>query len=102
VLVISEVALALVLLIGATLLIRTFVGLRSVNPGFDAHNVLTFQTSLAGGAYGTTAKVDNFSTQVARRIESLPGVEAAASAIGSRASADRRMPRPAPEWDSPS
>ena len=81
VLVISEVALALVLLIGATLLIRTFVGLRSVNPGFDAHNVLTFQTSLAGGAYGTTAKVDNFSTQVARRIESLPGVEAAASAI---------------------
>jgi predicted permease len=81
VLVISEVALALVLLIGATLLIRTFVGLRLVNPGFDAHNVLTFQTSLAGGAYGTTAKVDALSTQVVRRIESLPGVEAAASAI---------------------
>jgi predicted permease len=81
VLVVSEVALALVLLIGATLLIRTFVGLRSVNPGFDAHNVLTLQTSLAGGAYGTTAKVDNLSTQVVRRIESLPGVEAAASAI---------------------
>jgi predicted permease len=81
VLVISEVALALVLLIGATLLIRTFLGLRSVNPGFDARNVLTLQTSLAGGAYNTTAKVDNLSTQVVRRIESLPGVEAAASAI---------------------
>ena len=81
VLVVSEVALALVLLIGATLLIRTFVGLRSVNPGFDAHHVLTLQTSLAGGAYGTTAKMDRFSTQVVRRIESLPGVEAAASAI---------------------
>jgi predicted permease len=81
VLVISEVALALVLLVGATLLIRTFVGLRSVNPGFDAHNVLTLQTSLAGGAYGTTAKVNNLSTQVVRRIESLPGVEAAASTI---------------------
>jgi predicted permease len=81
VLVISEVALALVLLVGATLLIRTFVGMRSVNPGFDAHNVLTLETSLAGGSYGTTAKVNNLSTQVVRRIESLPGVEAAASAI---------------------
>ncbi|MBV8845923.1 MAG: ABC transporter permease [Bryobacterales bacterium] len=80
-LVVSEVALAVVLLIGATLLIRTFVGLRSVNPGFDAHNVLTVQTSLAGGAYGTTAKVNNLSTQIVRRIESLPGVEAAASAV---------------------
>ena len=48
VLVVAEVALALVLLIGASLLIRTFVGLRSVNPGIDAHNVLTLETSLGG------------------------------------------------------
>lgn len=81
VLVVSEVALALVLLVGATLLIRTFVGLRSVNPGFDAHNLLTLKTSLAGGAYNTTAKVNNLTIQVLRRIESLPGVEAAASAL---------------------
>ena len=80
-LVVAEVALALVLLTGAALLIRTFVGLRTVNPGFDAHNVLTMQTSMAGGTYSTTAKVDHFVTQVARRIESLPAVEAAASAV---------------------
>jgi predicted permease len=80
-LVVIELALALVLLVGAVLLIRSFVGLRSVNPGIDAHNVFTFQTSLAGGAYSATASVNNFTIQVVRRIETLPGVEAAASAI---------------------
>jgi predicted permease len=81
VLVVGEVALALVLLVGAVLLIRTFVGLRTVNPGFDAHNVLTMQTSMAGGTYATTAKLANFVTLVVRRVESLPGVEAATSTI---------------------
>lgn len=80
-LVVSEVALALVLLVCATLLIRTFVGLRSVNTGFDTHNVLTFQTSLAGGTYSTTAKVDEFTTNALRRIEGLPGVDSAATTI---------------------
>jgi putative ABC transport system permease protein len=80
VLVVAEVALALVLLIGASLLIRTFVGLRSVKPGIDVHNVLTLETSL-GAAYAQTAKVDNLVTQVVRRVEALPGVESAASAI---------------------
>jgi putative ABC transport system permease protein len=80
-LVISEVALSLVLLIGAALLIRTFVGLRSVSPGLDPHNVLTLQTSMAGGTYSTTAKVDAFSTQVIRRLEALPGIQAASTSI---------------------
>jgi putative ABC transport system permease protein len=80
-LMVSEVALALVLLVGAALLIRTFVGLRTVNPGFDARNVLTMETSMAGGTYATTAKVDRFVTEVVRRMEGLPGVEAAAAAI---------------------
>jgi predicted permease len=80
-LVVVEMALALLLLIGATLLIRSFVGLRSVDSGFDPHNVFTFQTSLAGGAYSTTASVTAFTTQVVRRVEMLPGVEAAASTI---------------------
>lgn len=80
-LVITEVALALVLLVGATLLIRTFVGLRSVNPGFDARNVFTLQTSLAGGSYTTTARVANLVTTALQRIEGLPGVEAAASTV---------------------
>ncbi len=73
--------MALVRLVGAALLIRTFAGLRAVDPGLDARNVLTLQTSLAGGAYATTANVDTFTPQVVRPIEALPGVEAAASAV---------------------
>jgi predicted permease len=79
--VVAEIALALVLLVGATLLIRTFVGLQTVKPGFDAHNVLTFKTSMAGASYTTTAKADAFVTQVVRRIESVPGVEAATATV---------------------
>jgi predicted permease len=81
VLVVTEMALALVLLVGAALLIRSFVGLRSVKSGLDAHNVFTFQTSLAGGTYASTASVSNLTTQVVQRIESLAGVDAAASMI---------------------
>jgi putative ABC transport system permease protein len=81
VLVVTEVALALVLLVGAALLIRTFVGLRSLDVGIDAHNVLTFQTSLAGSTYSSTASVGNLTTQVIQRIEAVPGVDAAASTI---------------------
>ena len=80
VLVVSELALAIVLLIGASLMIRTFIGLRTTNPGIDPHNVLTVETSM-GSAYGTTAKVDTFITQVTRRLESLPGVDAASAAL---------------------
>lgn len=81
VLVITEIALALVLLVGATLLIRTFIGLRSADAGIDVQNVVTFQTSLAGNRYATTPQVDRFTTQVLRQIEALPGVKAAATAI---------------------
>jgi predicted permease len=80
-LVVSEVALALVLLVGAALLIRTFAGLQTAKSGIEPRGVLTLQTSLAGGNYTTTAKVDNFSTQAVQRIEAIPGVEAAATAI---------------------
>ncbi|HMF75532.1 MAG TPA: ABC transporter permease [Bryobacteraceae bacterium] len=77
----AEMALALVLLASAALLIRTFVGLSTANVGVDPHHVLTMQTSLAGQRYATTGKVETFSTQVLRRIEGIPGVEAAAIAI---------------------
>ncbi|MEO8050447.1 MAG: ABC transporter permease [Acidobacteriota bacterium] len=80
-LVVSEVALALVLLVGAALLIRTFAGLQNAKSGIEPRGVLTLQTSLAGSNYATTVKVDTFSTQAVQRIEALPGVEAAASAI---------------------
>jgi predicted permease len=80
-LVVAEIALALVLLVGATLLIRTFVGLRQVQPGFDPQNVLTLQTSLAGTKYSTTREVDRLTQEVTRRINAIPGVMASASAI---------------------
>src|SRR6185436_13326118 len=80
-LVVAEIALALVLVAGATLLIRTFVGLQNVNPGFDSHNVLTLKTSMGGASYTTTAKVDAFVTQAVRRIEGIAGVEAVASTL---------------------
>jgi putative ABC transport system permease protein len=80
-LVVSEMALALILLVGAALMIRTFVGLRNVRPGFDPHNVLTLQTSLSGGRYAGTAQVDNLVRQAVRRIEAVPGVEAASAVV---------------------
>jgi predicted permease len=80
VLVVGEIALAVILLVGAALMIRTFASLRAVNPGFDSHYVLTLQTSLSGGQYGTTAKVDNLIRQMTPRLESLPGVQSAATA----------------------
>jgi putative ABC transport system permease protein len=80
-LVAGEMALALVLLACAALLIRTFVGLQTVDAGINPHHVLTMQTSLAGAEFSSTQKVDNFTTQVLRRIEGLPGVEAAATAV---------------------
>jgi predicted permease len=81
ILVVGEVALALVLLVGATLLIRTFVTLKQVNGGFATHNVITMQTSLAGGKYATTRQVDDLIRRVTERIDALPGVQASAAAI---------------------
>ncbi len=80
-LVVGEIALAVILLVGAALMIRTFASLRAVNPGFDPRNVLTLQTSLTSGRYGTTAQVDNLVRQMTQRLESLPGVQFAASSI---------------------
>jgi len=78
VLVITEMTLALILLVGAALLIRTFSALRGVDPGFDAHNVLTMQMSLADARFKTAAAVDRMGREGRQRLESLPGVTAAA------------------------
>jgi len=80
-LVVSEMSLALVLLVCAVLLIRTFISLRTVNPGFDARRVLTLQTSLNGDKYASTARVELLARHVTERLEGLPGVEAATSSI---------------------
>ena len=78
ILVVTEMALALVLLVGAALLIRTFSMLRTVNPGFNTHNVLTMQMSLSGGRFENTAASNQVVREAERRIAGLPGVEAIA------------------------
>ena len=78
-LVISEVSLALVLLIGAALLIRTFLALRNVNPGFQAHNVLTLEMSLTGDRFQKTAGVAQLVRNGLERLNAIPGVEISAS-----------------------
>ena len=75
VLVVVEMALAIVLLVGAGLLIRTFSALHNVSPGFDANGVLTLETSLTGGRYDKTASISDLARQAEERIEAIPGVE---------------------------
>jgi putative ABC transport system permease protein len=78
ILVVTEMALALILLVGAALLIRTFAALRGVNPGFEARNVLTLQMSLVGRRFTKAAAVEQLERDGRRRVESLPGVASAA------------------------
>jgi putative ABC transport system permease protein len=77
ILVVAETALALILLIGAALLLRTFTALRAVNPGFDSHNVLTLRMSLTGPRFVKTAGVDQLVRLGTERLKALPGVETA-------------------------
>ena len=77
-LVVIEIAMALVLLIGASLLIRTFASLRQVDAGFNPDRVLAFETSLAGIKYSKTEQVELMTREAVRRIETVPGVVAAA------------------------
>jgi putative ABC transport system permease protein len=79
-LVISEMTLALIMLIGSILLIRTYMALRSVDPGFNSHNVLTMQMSLAGTKFEKTSEMDQLVRNGVGRIQALPGVSAAAAA----------------------
>jgi putative ABC transport system permease protein len=78
-LVVSEMSLAIMLLIGAALLIRTFIALRAVNPGFDYHNVLTIDMSLAGARFAKTASVSRLARDARQRLNAIPGVEASAA-----------------------
>lgn len=80
-LVVVEMALAVVLLIGATLLIRSFAALRNVHPGFDMRNVLTMKISLSGEKYQKTEPVERLFRQLVDRVEALPGVQSAAQCV---------------------
>jgi putative ABC transport system permease protein len=77
-LVIAEVALALVLLVGASLLMKSFVRLQNVHPGFEPKNVLTMEVALPLLKYPRGKPVADFYAEVTRRVKALPGVEAAA------------------------
>ena len=74
ILVITEVALALVLLIGSALLIRTAVALARVNPGFDASNVLTMRMSLTGPRFQSAQGVEQMIRNGAEQLKTLPGI----------------------------
>jgi putative ABC transport system permease protein len=80
ILVVSEVALALVLLAGAGLLGRSFWTLSRVNPGFQSEQVLTLRTTLPASRYNTDDVIRAFSRDLLERIEHLPGVRSAGSA----------------------
>jgi len=77
-LVVAEIALALVLLVGAGLLTRSFARLIAVEPGFDARNLLTMHISLNGQTYGR-GKSALYYQQLLERLRALPGVVSAAA-----------------------
>ena len=77
ILVVSEVALSLILLVGAGLMIRSFQRLHGVNPGFDSHNVLTMTAMVARAKFSEPVQEVNFFERVLRRVRALPGVESA-------------------------
>ncbi len=79
VLVVTEVALALTLLIGSALLIRSAIALGQVDPGFDAGNVLTMKMSLTGPQYASSQNVDLLVRNGTDRLRAVPGVTAASS-----------------------
>jgi putative ABC transport system permease protein len=81
-LVVAEVGLALILLIGATLMLTSFVRLQQVNAGFDPQNLLTAEISMPDFRYSDPVRVNGFYHQLLDRVEALPGVQSAAVASG--------------------
>ena len=79
VMVVAEVAIALVLVTGAGLLIKSFTHLMHVNPGFDSHNVLTVPLTLPTGRYAEPEKRAQFIRELIERVEAIPNVESAAA-----------------------
>jgi predicted permease len=77
VLVVSEVALALVLISAASLLVHSFVNLMEKAPGFESSGVLTMKLSLPPARYNSTGSIERFGHQVVERLEALPGVQGA-------------------------
>jgi putative ABC transport system permease protein len=81
-LVVTEVALCMALLVGAGLLVQTFVRIRAIDPGFDPHGILTARMSLQGDRYGSREALNNFFDTALERIRRIPGVQAASVVNG--------------------
>jgi len=77
--VVAEMALALLLLVGAGLLLRSFARLISVNPGFNAEHLLTMEMFTSPAKYGDNLKRSQYVDRVLDEVRSVPGVQAAAS-----------------------
>lgn len=78
-LVVSEVAIALMLLVGAALLLKSFGRLQEVDPGVRPTNVLSVNLQLSSAAYPEWSSVSDFYTRLVERVETIPGVRSAAS-----------------------
>ena len=78
-LVVTEIALALVLLVSAGLMVKGFRNLANENLGFDRRHVLTFRISLAESKYSNAERIRGFYEQLIRKLQSLPSVESAAA-----------------------
>jgi putative ABC transport system permease protein len=81
-LIIAEVALCMLLLVGAGLFLRSFARVTGVSPGFDAKNVLIFSISLPPSRYSTGDAINRFTGELRRRAAQLPGVTAVAVSVG--------------------
>ncbi|HMC59916.1 MAG TPA: ABC transporter permease, partial [Candidatus Solibacter sp.] len=77
-LVVSQVALCMLLLIASGLLLRNFAQLRSGNPGFDPHNLLTLNVALPPARYSKPAQMAAFFSELVRQVRAVPGVRSAA------------------------
>src|SRR5262245_47439932 len=106
-LVVGEVALALILLVGAGLMIQSFLRLRRVDPGFRPENVLAADISLPNSRYQNGRQILNFQRQLLERVAALPGVRSVSATAylpfsGTNNSwtieIERRPPLPAVEW----
>ncbi len=80
-LVVAEIALSLVLLLGAGLLIKSFLRLQNVSLGFDPHQVLTLQLTMPRIKYPNTERQNAFVQQTLQRLQTLPGVKSVAATI---------------------
>ena len=81
-LVIAEVAISLLLLVGAGLLIKSFMNLRQSDLGFDPDNVLTMRVAIPETRYKENGQIENFYRALLQRVQGLPGVESAGITLG--------------------